>query len=69
MSRTPYSPFVLKETAPLPWKLGRVVGGGVVAWLSGRPSIPSDFVGIECRAKPEEGSTRVGGNVRARRES
>jgi hypothetical protein len=35
MSRTPYSPFVLKETAPLPWKLGRVVGGGVVAWLSG----------------------------------
>jgi hypothetical protein len=31
MSRTPYSPFVLKETAPLPWKAGRVLGVGVVA--------------------------------------
>jgi hypothetical protein len=25
MSRTPYSPFVLKATAPVPWKAGRVV--------------------------------------------
>ena len=25
MSRTPYSPFVLKETAPEPWKAGRVL--------------------------------------------
>jgi hypothetical protein len=24
MRRTPYSPFVLKETAPDPWKAGRV---------------------------------------------
>jgi hypothetical protein len=59
MSRTPYSPFVLKETAPLPWNAGRVLGGGVVAWLSGGSSIPSEFVGIECRAKPDRGSTRV----------
>jgi len=25
MSRTPYSPFVLKATAPEPWKLARCV--------------------------------------------
>jgi len=25
MSRTPYSPFVLKATAPDPWKLARCV--------------------------------------------
>ena len=32
---------------------------GLDAWVSGSSSIPSDFVGIECRAKPEIGSTRV----------
>jgi len=30
MSRTPYSPFVLKAMAPLPWK--------VVRWLRGLSS-------------------------------
>jgi hypothetical protein len=25
MSRTPYSPFVLKDTAPLPWNWFRLV--------------------------------------------
>ena len=30
MSRTPYSPFVLKDTAPLPWNDGRAVGRGEV---------------------------------------
>ncbi|MEY2434263.1 MAG: hypothetical protein QOC92_3988, partial [Acidimicrobiaceae bacterium] len=44
--RTPYSPFVLKAMAPLPWKEGRCVWGvggeSVVAWvvaLSGSSSI------------------------------
>jgi hypothetical protein len=52
MSRTPYSPFVLNATAPLPWKLGRVavaviVGSGTGGVLRRSTSIPSDFVGIE----------------------
>jgi len=45
MSRTPYSPFVEKATAPEPWKLGLVLAGCVRVV----PSIPSDFVGIESR--------------------
>src|SRR5215208_5116914 len=57
ISRTPYSPFVENETAPLPWNMG--LPEGLDAWVSGGSSIPSDFVGIECRAKPEIGSTRV----------
>jgi hypothetical protein len=52
MSRTPYSPFVEKETAPLPWKVGRLVG-----CVSERSSIPSEFVGIVRRA----GETRQRG--------
>ena len=44
MSRTPYSPFVLKATAPEPWNAGRGVGTvGVAAavvssWVSGGSS-------------------------------
>jgi hypothetical protein len=30
MSRTPYSPFVLKATAPDPWNVARVVRGRVL---------------------------------------
>jgi hypothetical protein len=55
MSRTPYSPLVENETAPLPWNAGLEETG--VGSVSGRSLIPSDFVGIECRAKPETGST------------
>ena len=55
--RTPYSPLVLNETAPLPWNGVRAATGVVgMAATSGSPaerscargrsSIPSDFVGI-----------------------
>jgi hypothetical protein len=37
MSRTPYSPFVEKATAPLPWKLGRGVAGVGVVRVSLNP--------------------------------
>lgn len=60
MSRTPYSPFVLNETAPLPWNAGLV--GGVMAWARGRSSIPSGFVGIEHTRNRESGSTILWGS-------
>jgi hypothetical protein len=57
MNRTPYSPFVLKATAPLPWKEMR--------WLRVRSSglgsgsaapvarlIPTVFLGIEFTGDP-----------------
>jgi hypothetical protein len=49
MRRAPYSPFVEKETAPVPWYCGREMLGltvGIV--LADRvvgPRYPSDFVG------------------------
>jgi len=48
MSLTPYSPFVLKATAPEPWNGRRVCGAGVavISLVRGGSSIPSDFVGI-----------------------
>jgi len=56
MSRTPYSPFVENETAPLPWycvRVLRVRSSGV----DGRRAIPSDSVGISLPA-PAEGRQR-----------
>jgi hypothetical protein len=35
MRRTPYSPFVLKAMAPLPWKAGRAVAVGGVSGVGG----------------------------------
>ena len=77
MSRTPYSPFVLKATAPEPWKVGRraaaigvaatgagSLGGGVAigvpipVLVSGRSSIPSEFVGISVGGTPPERQRR-----------
>ena len=53
MSRTPYSPFVEKATAPEPWKLVRCVRGSILVAIgsrerarSGPRGIPTDFVGI-----------------------
>src|SRR5438309_6120906 len=45
MSRTPYSPFVLKAMAPEPWNAGRAAAVGI-SCVRGGSSIPSDFVGI-----------------------
>jgi hypothetical protein len=38
MSRTPYSPFVEKETAPVPWKNVRLLREGSLWGLVGRNS-------------------------------
>src|SRR5215218_5444342 len=38
MSRTPYSPFVLKATAPDPWNVAR--------WFRGRSSSSAGFPGV-----------------------
>jgi hypothetical protein len=61
MSRTPYSPFVEKETAPLPWKVGRLV-----VCVRERSSIPSDFVGIVRRAAETRQRRAVAGPPAAR---
>ena len=60
MSRTPYSPFVLNATAPVPWKAGRCGAGFgvVVSELRWASSIPSDLVGIECTNAPAERQSR-----------
>src|SRR5213593_3929256 len=69
MSRTPYSPFVLKATAPEPWNGRRVCGAGVavISLVRGRSSIPSDFVGISVGGPLAERQRASGVVVRALR--
>jgi hypothetical protein len=62
ISRTPYSPFVLNATAPVPWKEGRCAGVAAVVseGVRRRSSIPSDLVGIECTNAISERQTTSG---------
>jgi hypothetical protein len=57
MSRTPYSPFVEKATAPDPWKLARVVRAGV---LVGSVEFPG--------GSPAEATSAPGNSDRFRRD-
>jgi hypothetical protein len=60
MRRTPYSPFVLKAMAPLPWKVGRgVVVAGVGEVRRVILEYPSDFVGYRVYAAVRFGSIAV----------
>ena len=54
--RTPYSPFVLKAMAPLPWNVRR--GASWRSWRGqGSPSYPSDFVGYSVPRRPVVGQS------------
>src|SRR5262249_34448965 len=61
------SPLVENATAPVPWKAGRWWVGRVVWEVSGRSSIPSDLIGIECTNAPVEASTASRGTRCGRR--
>jgi len=63
MRRTPYSPFVLKAMAPLPWKVARDVAGaiGVLEVRRGALEYPSVFVGYQLTRTLRAGQSASGG--------